>query len=43
MSPNNRDIGTFPIVSLKNNISIVVERMARRDGSKRRSRPNRVG
>lgn len=43
MSPRRREMGTLPMVSLKNKSSIVVERMARSDGNKRRRRPNRVG
>lgn len=43
ISPRRREIGTLPIVSLKNNISIVVERIARSDGNRRSKRPKRVG
>lgn len=43
MSPSNREIGTLPIVSLKNSISMVDERMVRSEGSNSRRRPKRVG
>lgn len=43
MSPSNLEIGTLPIVSLKNSDSIMKGLIARSDGNNNNSLPNRVG